>query len=228
MHPQTVFLALVAITSTVSAVTPTRRHNQLRERQASDINIAGPAPAFTAPGVATFNNFVQQGITVCGPTAGANGAFGAAAGDISPDVSRGTCTVNPADPTPSTANCEPGTQSDIPTYIAPSCPQSYCGPTPQCYNVTNQGSIGGAPGSPGTLGSGTNSVTVQIIDVCPFEHAQNFCKTQTPANERCGDPSTNSLDIDTSAYEALTGAPYANVSLAPDFPLIYLPSSARS
>lgn len=49
-------------------------------------------------------------------------------------------------------------------------------------------------------------ITVQIIDSCP---ARNYCKAlgpnPEPAQERCGDGSTNYLDIDYHAYEHLTG-----------------------
>ena len=64
-------------------------------------------------------------------------------------------------------------------------------------------------------------MTVQIIDSCPAESAYNFCKTDVPAAERCGSSSTNSLDIDQSAYQALTGrrfgggVPNLNIAITP-------------
>lgn len=53
---------------------------------------------------------------------------------------------------------------------------------------------------------------MDIIDACPSESAYNFCKTDVPADERCGSSSTNSLDIDESAYAALTGSGWTNSS----------------
>lgn len=170
-------------------------------------------------GVATFNNYASQGSTTCGKLAGtlpsplllgerrlpvalpfstfnadsrtgSNGAYGAAASDISPDISGGKCAgnINPS-------QCSG--QSPGPGFQAPQCPKTNCG---QCYKVINQGGVGG-----GSVGGVGNSITVQIIDSCPSSSAQNFCKTDVPANQRCGDPNTNQLDIDQSAYVALTG-----------------------
>ncbi len=95
-------------------------------------------------------------------------------------------------------------QSPAPGYQAPGCPKANCG---KCYKVTNQGGIGG-----GSIGGVGNHILVQIIDACPSTSAYNFCKTNMPANQRCGDPGTNQLDIDQSAYMALTGQPYGAVS----------------
>ena len=94
-------------------------------------------------------------------------------------------------------------QSVVGGYQAPGCPKSNCG---KCYKVTNKGGIGGSVGGVG------NQVTVQIIDACPASSAYNYCKTGMPANQRCGDPGTNQLDIDQTAYMALTGQPYGGVS----------------
>jgi hypothetical protein len=47
---------------------------------------------------------------------------------------------------------------------------------------------------------------------CPSESAYNFCKTDVPADERCGSSSTNSVDIDISAYSALTGTGWSSGS----------------
>ena len=89
--------------------------------------------------------------------------------------------------------------------MAASCPKTNCG---KCYKVTNQG---GVPVDQAVSGIG-NSVIVQIIDSCPQTNPQNFCKTDMPANQRCEDPNTNQLDIDQSAYEALTGQAFSSVS----------------
>ena len=62
------------------------------------------------------------------------------------------------------------------------------------------------------MGGVGNSITVQIIDACPSTSAANFCKTDVPSNQRCGDSGTNQLDIDRSAYMALTGQPFGGVS----------------
>lgn len=100
-------------------------------------------------------------------------------------------------------------QSPVSGYTPPSCPKGNCG---VCYRVTNQGGIGG--GSVGGIG---NQIIVQIIDACPSVNAENFCKTDVPANQRCSDPGTNALDIDESAYQALTGTPFgggANLNIA--------------
>lgn len=87
----------------------------------------------------------------------------------------------------------------------PSCPKTNCG---KCYKVTNQGGI---PVNQAVGGIG-NSVIVQIIDACPQSNPQNYCKTDMAANQRCEDPNTNQLDIDSSAYEVLTGQAFGNVS----------------
>ena len=91
----------------------------------------------------------------------------------------------------------------MPGYQGPPCPTSNCG---ICYRVTNQGGYGGAG-----IGGVGNSIVVQIIDSCPASHADNYCKTNVPGDERCA-PGTNALDIDESAYQALTGQPFGSVS----------------
>ena len=73
------------------------------------------------------------------------------------------------------------------------------------------GSVSSSPGA---------SIVVQIIDSCPSTSAFNYCKTGVPANERCGDGSKNSLDIDINAYTALTGAPW-NVRVPSSVTLAY-------
>ncbi|MCJ1322961.1 hypothetical protein MMC15_008311 [Xylographa vitiligo] len=151
------------------------------------------SPQFT--GVATFNNYASQGNTNCGPKAPSNPLYyGAAAGDISPNISGGQCTGS-IDP----SLCTQG-QSPASSYAGPSCPKANCG---VCYQVTNIGPYGsGATTAP----AGARSVVVQIIDSCPSSSAWNFCKTLVPSDERCGSAGTNSLDIDLPAYQALTGA----------------------
>ena len=174
-------------------------------------------------GVATFNSFASQSNTVCGsmsgnhrphphshplqlypeihvliPHSGESGTYGAAASDISPDISGGTCSG-------SIDMSQCNGQSPIPGYANPNCPSSQCG---VCYQVTNNGGYGG-----NAVGGGGNSVIVQIIDACPSGSAWNFCKTDVPADERCGDGGTNQLDIDQGAYAALTGTGWSDVSI---------------
>ncbi|MCJ1225000.1 hypothetical protein MMC12_001647 [Toensbergia leucococca] len=157
-------------------------------------------------GVATFNSFASQSNTVCGSMSGESGTYGAAASDISPDISGGTCSG-------SIDMSQCNGQSPIPGYANPNCPSSQCG---VCYQVTNNGGYGG-----NAVGGGGNSVIVQIIDACPSGSAWNFCKTDVPADERCGDGGTNQLDIDQGAYAALTGTgwsdgnPNLDISISP-------------
>ena len=44
----------------------------------------------TYTGVATFNNYAAQGNTVCGPKSGTSGTYGAAIGDLSPNIWSGS------------------------------------------------------------------------------------------------------------------------------------------
>jgi len=150
------------------------------------------SPQFT--GVATFNNYSIQGNTNCGPKSPSNPLYyGAAASDLSPAISGGLCSGS-IDP----SLCTDG-QSPAPTYQGPACPTSNCG---LCYQVTTLGPYGSGSTAPAP---GARSVVVQIIDACPSTSAWNFCKTDVPADERCGSAGTNALDIDLRAYEALTG-----------------------
>ena len=128
--------------------------------------------------------------------------YAAAASDISPEISGGLCSGSI-----DFSLC--AGQSPVAGYVAPSCPKTNCG---KCYSVTNQGGVGGSP-----IGGIGNTITVQIIDACPATHAQNFCKTNIDPKQRCGDPGVNQLDIDTSAYQALTGAPFGSVRLYPHY-----------
>ena len=127
---------------------------------------------------------------------GQSGTYGAAASDNGLNVRGGVCTG-------SVDMSQCNGQVPVAGYVVPSCAKGNCG---QCYTVTHTGSVGSAVGGVG------NTITVQIIDVCPSTSAQNFCKTDMPANQRCGDPTTNQLDIDSSAYMALTGQPAGGVS----------------
>ncbi|MCJ1462922.1 hypothetical protein MMC07_001526 [Pseudocyphellaria aurata] len=162
----------------------------------------------TFTGVATFNNFQKQGSTVCGPLTASNpNHFGAASGDISHDISPGRCD-GPQTPDASKCNKQNGTPLDA-HYVGPSCSKTknQCN-NPSCYRVRNTGNFG----SSGSTPKGT-AIIVQIIDSCPATHAQNYCKAYNsdplkivPAQERCGDSSTNYLDIDYNAYVKLTGS----------------------
>jgi len=104
---------------------------------------------------------------------GASALWGAAAGDLSKHVGKGLCTPwSKADPM-SAKNCS-GT-TDIKGYQGPNCPTSnYCG-TPTCYKVTNIGAFNHGTFAGGGAISTGQSITVQIIDVCPTYHAQNYC-----------------------------------------------------
>jgi hypothetical protein len=93
-------------------------------------------------------------------------------------------------------------QNPISGYSGPSCPTTNCG---KCYQVCNAGGYGGA-----SVGGVGNCIIVDIIDACPSESAFNYCKTDVPAAERCGSSSTNSFDIDQSAYKALTGTSFSS------------------
>lgn len=100
-----------------------------------------------------------------------------------------------------------GQQPDFSTYQGPACPipqRSTCG---LCFKVDNLGNVANAP-----LQTPIGTVTVQVIDACPAGHAQNYCKTDEAANQRCQDPTTNSLDIDMDAYQQLTGTAYNDVA----------------
>lgn len=56
------------------------------------ISLSAGIAAAQYPGVATFNNYAGQGNTVCGPKSGISGTYGAAIGDLSPNLWSGaTC-----------------------------------------------------------------------------------------------------------------------------------------
>lgn len=96
-------------------------------------------------------------------------------------------------------------------YAGPACPKTkiQCDKK-TCFRVQNIGKFGSKSSTP----KGT-PIVVQIIDSCPAGHASNYCKAYNadplkvvPSRERCGDGSTNYLDIDYKAYLTLTGAPF--------------------
>jgi hypothetical protein len=93
-------------------------------------------------------------------------------------------------------------QNPISGYSGPACPTTTCG---KCFQVCNAGGYGGA-----SVGGVGNCVIANVIDACPSESAYNFCKTDVPAAERCGSSSTNSFDLDESAYYALTGTNFGS------------------
>ena len=134
--------------------------------------------------------------------------WGAAAGDLSKHISKGKCTPwDSADPM-SSKNCS-GT-TNVANYAGPNCPKAaYCN-VPTCYKVTNNGGFNqGTFNTGGKIPTG-KSITVQIIDVCPTYHAQNYCAIRNDKSlnnlvQHCESSSTDSLDIDTNAYGALTG-----------------------
>lgn len=95
----------------------------------------------------------------------------------------------------STAN---GGQYPSADYVPPFCPPGAvrCG---ICHRVDNIGFYGSSAND-----QIYGSVIVEIVDACPAGNAQNYCKTDVPADERCGSDQINSLDIDFRAYQNLT------------------------
>jgi len=150
----------------------------------------------TYSGLATFNDYAAQSNTVCGPKTGVSGTYGAAIGDLSPNIWSGAKCSGSID------YSECNGQDPVSGYSGPACPTTTCG---ECFEVCNTGGYGGA-----SIGGVGNCIIVDIIDSCPSESAYNFCKTDVPAAERCGSSSTNSLDIDQSAYLALTGESFGS------------------
>ncbi|KAL9597600.1 MAG: hypothetical protein Q9219_005039 [cf. Caloplaca sp. 3 TL-2023] len=108
-----------------------------------------------------------------------------------------------ADPIPRSTQPQQGTNYKLPTYDsyhAPFCPGAPCG---KCYTITNK--------------ANQKKITVQIIDACPANTAWNYCKAPgVDPDQRCADPDTNQVDIDESAYPALSnGQSYSSVSRFP-------------
>ena len=137
------------------------------------------------------------------------GVYKAAAGDISPDLSKGLCDGSQMDPNAqydlSKCTADGGVVSG---YPHPSCNNAVaCG---TCYGVANFGVYPTDSGA--QIGK---SVVVQIVDACPAGSALNYCKVKAnppiPADERCG--AGNTLDIDYSAYKDLTGTDYQSVGI---------------
>ncbi|MCJ1337192.1 hypothetical protein MMC09_002474 [Bachmanniomyces sp. S44760] len=151
----------------------------------------------TIHGVATFNDFSSQSTTVCGPKAGISGTYGAAAGDISPHISGGLCEGDI-----DTKNCNG--EQPVYNYEGPSCPRNNCG---ICYKVTVTDYIGDKPAGAAAPGK---SIMAQIIDACPATSAYNYCKSSIDPAQRCSSSTQNNIDIDRSAYAALTGLEFGS------------------
>lgn len=165
-----------------------------RQNSTAPADVSNTASA-SISGVATFVDFVHEPNTLCGPLSGANGAWGAAAGSISPGLGPGGTCQGTID----MSLCDG--QTPIAGYMGPQCETNRCG---TCYSVTNEGGHGGDASGVG------KSIVVQIIDACPATNAWNFCKTDNPdPAQKCMDPGTNSLDIELEAYTELTGQAYA-------------------
>ena len=104
--------------------------------------------------------------TVCGEFNGTSGTFGAAPGDLSPNVWEGaTCSgsINFSQWYVVRNFNQNGTDELISSgqlpatgVVGPACPTTNCG---KCFKVTNEGGFGGA-----TIGGVGNSVIVQVID----------------------------------------------------------------
>ena len=178
-------------------------------------------------GVATFNDFKAQGHTVCSNTPRKNasphtrtpntsypttllhantfhhtaeGVYGTAVSDIASFITGITCGAGNGNTGNDMSKCN-SSGDPIPGYEGPSCTNVPCG---TCYKVTPNGGYDGA-----SVGQG-QPITVMIFDVCPAEHAQNYCKAWKPApandpKQTCEASGENELDIDTTAYSTLTG-----------------------
>ncbi|KAI4195415.1 MAG: hypothetical protein LQ346_003434, partial [Caloplaca aetnensis] len=133
-----------------------------------------------------------------------NKIYQAAISDISGALGTYDCNYSDKDLQHDPDQCTDGQQGvtyKLPnsgSYTAPGCPGAPCG---TCYTITNN--------------ANQNRITVQIVDACPAQTAWNYCKALAsdprdivPANQRCADPNTNQVDIDLSAYPALTGQSY--------------------
>ncbi|MCJ1267872.1 hypothetical protein MMC22_007758 [Lobaria immixta] len=131
---------------------------------------------------------------------GRKGTYGAAAGDISPQISGGKCSGRV-----DMSLCRG--QSPMAGYRPPQCPKCNCG---TCYKVTNRGGHRGAK-----IGGIGKSIIAQIIDSCPSVHPENYCKTDMAADERCTSKTMNQLDIDKTAYRALTGQDHGFTKISP-------------
>ncbi|KAI4202340.1 MAG: hypothetical protein LQ348_001512 [Seirophora lacunosa] len=137
-----------------------------------------------------------------------NNIYQAAISDVSKGLGEYRCNYSEKDMQHDPNQCTDrvdGTTYKLPnySYIAPGCPDAPCG---RCYTITNN--------------ANQKKITVQVVDACPKDTAWNYCKAlatsptdNIPANQRCADPDTNQVDIDVSAYPALTGGQsYQSVS----------------
>ncbi|KAL8653549.1 MAG: hypothetical protein Q9210_002031 [Variospora velana] len=168
-------------------------------------------------GLGTFNNYASQNTKNCdGLYAGkgtqelannaANKIYQAALSDVSRGLGEYYCNYSERDSRNHPDQCTDevsGTTYLLPnysSYTAPGCPGAPCG---KCYTVTNK--------------ANQKRITVQVVDACPKDTAWNYCKAlatnpadNIPASGRCADPNTNQVDMDLSAYPALTGQSYQN------------------
>ncbi|KAA6414166.1 MAG: hypothetical protein FRX48_02528 [Lasallia pustulata] len=213
-------LTVIIILGLIAAVVVESRSHRASKPPPPATTSSPPRPTYN--GTATFNNYTSQANTVCGPkTANVTGYYGAAASDISPNISGGQCSgsinmslctdIDPSSLSSSNSSnnnnnitVTQNTTTPYPRYNGPACPHTNCG---LCYQVTMLGFLDAEGGA--EVGATGRNITVQIIDSCPATHALNYCKANAPysvpANQRCGSTSTNQLDIDVGAYEALTG-----------------------
>ncbi|KAI4152144.1 MAG: hypothetical protein LQ340_003080 [Diploschistes diacapsis] len=167
-------------------------------------------PPAGVTGIATFNSYSNQvssgQTTNCGTFASFGApTYGAAVGDLSPDLSLNPtygCGPLPAD---LTTDCNEVADN---TYQGPNCKANT--PCGTCYKVTNQGGFNGEMLDSQPVPGVGKFITVMIIDACPHNSAWNYCKTSvTNLAEKCMAPGQDALDIDQSAYSALTGVDYA-------------------
>lgn len=207
LHKMYHFLALFALTASVSAYPPL-----LHGR--SKLNSFSLSPrqdgSFSGTGVASFNNFASQRVTVCQPNGPGAATVGSSSDPVFPaafnDLSilwNNTVGTNNLCGGPSASNSTSQCANPPP---APSCPekftQTFCN-TPTCFQITNNGIFGGSGTQPNTANTGVGGkVTVQVIDVCPKNHPQNFCST-APPEERC-EGSNTQFDVDVNAFGTLT------------------------
>ncbi|KAL9019918.1 MAG: hypothetical protein Q9185_002860 [Variospora sp. 1 TL-2023] len=178
-------------------------------------------------GLGTFNNYGAQNTKNCdGLFEGkdtkelaqndANKIYQAALSDVSKGLGEYKCDYTERDSRHDPDQCTDevgGTTFRLPnhgSYIAPRCPGAPCG---KCYTVTNK--------------ANQKRITVQVVDACPKDTAWNYCKAlatnpehNIPASGRCADPNTNNVDMDLSAYPALTGQSYQSVSVFMFSPLL--------
>ncbi|KAF8589293.1 hypothetical protein K439DRAFT_1333077 [Ramaria rubella] len=155
---------------------------------------------YAASGETTFNDFSTQSGVACSGFSPTNSQgtniFAAALGDLSPLWTGPKCQG-----TVSASNCDG--HGDCINCTGPPCVgQGTCG---QCFNIKCTGSLEGE-----TSGSCTgNTITVKVVDACPSEHPENYCKTiefggTVPDNGACRAPGVNQFDIATTARSTLS------------------------